>query len=178
MDRRRRQKGFAMNDIATIRGTWDGVGKRVGLVASRFNDRIVDLLIRGAVEELERMGVDRQQLLLIRVPGAHEIPLALEELASTGEFDALVALGVVIRGETAHFDYVCSTCSSGCEAVTRAHRIPVGLGVLTCETSAQAEERAGGKVGNKGAEAAQAALEMSSVVQQLRATSSSPKVSN
>ncbi|REJ82132.1 MAG: 6,7-dimethyl-8-ribityllumazine synthase [Acidobacteria bacterium] len=167
-----------MHDIATIRGSWDGVGKRIGLVASRFNDRIVQELIRGAVEELDRIGVERQQLTLVRVPGAHEIPLALEEMAATGEFDALVALGVVIRGETAHFDYVCSTCMSGCEAVVRTYRIPVGLGVLTCETSEQAVERAGGKVGNKGAEAAQAAIEMSSVVQQLRAASTAPKASN
>lgn len=157
-----------MKEITTIRGEWSGAGRRVGLVASRFNDRIVRLLLRGAVEELERCGVGRESITVVWVPGAHEIPLALDELAHSGEFDALVALGVVVRGETAHFDYVCSACCNGCSTVGHQHRIPVGLGVLTCETSSQAEERAGGKLGNKGAEAAQAALEMSSVLAQLR----------
>lgn len=160
-----------MNDIRTVKGSLAGEGRRIGIVASRFNERIVRLLVEGALDELERLGVEASQVVLVRVPGAHEIPLALEALAGSGQYNALVALGVVIRGETAHFDYVCSACCDGCDRVAHSHRLPVGLGVLTCETSSQAEERAGGKAGNKGAEAVQAALEMCSVLDQLRTQS-------
>jgi 6,7-dimethyl-8-ribityllumazine synthase len=106
---------------------------------------------------------------VVRVPGAWEIPAALFELAAPGKLDGLIALGVVIRGETPHFDFICTECSRGVAAVTERHRIPVGFGVLTCETSEQAQERAGGKAGNKGWEAAQAALEMADLFARLRA---------
>jgi len=150
-----------------LAGALDGAGKRFAIVASRFNGRIVDLLVGGAVDCLLRHGVRRQDLRLVRVPGAFEIPLALDALAGAGEVDALVALGVVIRGETPHFDYVCAEASGGIARVSERHRLPVGFGLLTCDTSRQAEERAGGKAGNKGWEAALAALEMSNLLPRL-----------
>ena len=154
-----------MSIKTTIQGRLDATGLRFGIVASRFNERIVRLLMDGAIEEIERLG--GSEITVVRVPGAHEIPPALDALAKSGTVDVLVALGVVIRGETAHFDYVCSSCQSGVDDVVRRTGMPVGLGVLTCETSEQAQERAGGKHGNKAAEAAQAAIEMASVLRQI-----------
>lgn len=159
-----------MNDIEEISGAFQGAGRRFGIVASRFNGRLVDLLVAGAVDCLRRHGVAAADLRVVRVPGAWEIPAVLEELAhGTPKPDGLVALGVVIRGETPHFDYVCSQCSRGVAAVGERHRLPVGFGVLTCDTSEQAAERAGGKAGNKGWEAALAALEMADLFARLRA---------
>ena len=151
-------------------GDISGRGRRFGLVASRFNGRVVDLLLAGAVDCLGRHGVAEADLTVVRVPGAWEIPLALQELAAAGGFDALVALGVVIRGETPHFEYVSGEASRGIARVSAEHRLPVGFGLLTCDTSAQAEERAGGKAGNKGWEAALAALEMADLVSRLRSS--------
>lgn len=145
-----------------------GAGKKFAIVASRFNERIVDRLIEGAVDCLVRHGVETADVRVVKVPGAWEIPLALEELARKGNVDGLIALGAVIRGETPHFDYVCSGCASGIAGVTERHRLPVGFGVLTCDNSAQAEERAGGKAGNKGWDAALAALEMVDLLGRLR----------
>ena len=158
--------------MKTIEGRLDAAGKSVAIVAARFNQRVVDSLVDGAVDCLRRHGVDREGLRVVRVPGAWEVPLALEELAAAGGFDALVALAVVIRGETPHFDYICSQCSRGVARVSLRHRIPIGFGVLTCETAEQAEARAGGKAGNKGWEAAQAAIEMRDLTAQLRAVAS------
>lgn len=155
-------------NVRRLEGRLQGRGQRFAIVASRFNSRIVDRLIEGAVACLERHGVERDDLLVIRVPGAWEIPLALEVLAEVGDHEGLVALGAVIRGETPHFDYVCSECSSGVSRVSSRYRLPIGFGVLTCETSQQAEERSGGKLGNKGWEAAEAALEMVDLCGQLR----------
>ena len=149
-----------------------GAGRRFGIVASRFNSRIGDLLVAGAVDCLRRHGVEAGDIHRVSVPGAWEIPQALEELAAVEEggrrLDGLVAIGVVIRGETPHFDYICSTASRGIAAVAERHRIPVGFGLLTCDTSEQAAERAGGKAGNKGWEAALAALEMADLFARLR----------
>jgi 6,7-dimethyl-8-ribityllumazine synthase len=161
-----------MSEIREIEGALDGAGKRFGIVASRFNSRVVEMLVAGAVDCLRRHGVAPGDILVVRVPGAWEIPQAAEELADPPQdrpkLDALVALGVVIRGETPHFDYICSQCSRGLGAVSKKHRIPVGFGVLTCDTSQQAEERAGGKAGNKGWEAALAAIEMADLFGRLR----------
>jgi 6,7-dimethyl-8-ribityllumazine synthase len=161
-----------MSEIQEIEGALNGAGKRFGIVASRFNSRVVELLVAGAVDCLRRHGVDPGDILVVRVPGAWEIPQAAEELADPGEgkpkLDGLIALGVVIRGETPHFDYICSQCTRGLGAVSKKHRIPVGFGVLTCDTSQQAEERAGGKAGNKGWEAALAAIEMADLFARLR----------
>lgn len=157
-----------MSEIRKIEGRLDGSGRRFAIVASRFNQRVVGGLLEGAVDCLIRHGVDPGDLTVVRVPGAWEIPLALEELAQTGHWHGLVALGAVIRGETPHFDYICSESSRGIAAVGERHRLPVGFGLLTCETTAQAEARSGGKAGNKGCEAAEAALEMASLQAELR----------
>lgn len=157
-----------MSGIREIEGSFDGGARRFGIVASRFNGRLVELLVDGAVDCFLRHGVKESALTIVRVPGAWEIPYALGELAAAGEVDALVALGVVIRGETPHFDYVCSGASSGIAEVSRVHRLPVGFGLLTCDTSEQAQERCGGKAGNKGWEAALAALEMADLGARLR----------
>jgi 6,7-dimethyl-8-ribityllumazine synthase len=149
-------------------GSLDGTGKRFGIVASRFNGRLVDLLVGGAVDCLVRHGVRREDLTLVRVPGAWEIPGALDELARAGGLDGLVALGVVIRGETPHFDYICGAAARGIAHAAREHRLAVGFGLLTCDTSEQAAERAGGKAGNKGWDAALAALEMANLYSLLR----------
>jgi 6,7-dimethyl-8-ribityllumazine synthase len=158
-----------MSEIQEISGHLSGTGKRFGIVASRFNSHVVEPLVAAAVDCLLRHGAVANDILLVRVPGAWEIPQALEELAAQGRFSALVALGAVIRGETPHFDLVCSECASGVGRVGAAHRLPIAFGVLTCETTAQAVERAGGKAGNKGFEAALAALEMSDLFARLRA---------
>lgn len=158
-----------MSEIREIQGSLSAAGRRFAIVASRFNSRIVELLVSGAVDCLRRHGAD--DITLVRVPGAWEIPQAAEELAA-GEpkYDAIVALGVVVRGETPHFDYICSSCSRGLASLSKRHHIPVGFGVLTCDTSQQAEERAGGKAGNKGWEAALAALEMADLFAQLHSS--------
>jgi 6,7-dimethyl-8-ribityllumazine synthase len=158
-----------MDQIREITGSLNGAGRRFAVVASRFNSRIGDQLVAGALECLRRHGVEPGEIRLVRVPGAWEIPQAAEEIAAAGNVDALVAVGVVIRGDTPHFDYICSACSQGLARVSERHRLPVGFGVLTCDTSEQAEERAGGKAGNKGWEAAVAALEMADLFARLRA---------
>lgn len=152
----------------TLEGHLEASGRRFAVVAARFNSRVVDLLLDGALDCLRRHGASTADITVLRVPGAWELPLALDEAARTGRFDALVALGVVIRGETPHFDFICGEASHGAARVSAAHRLPVGFGVLTCDTSAQAVERAGGKAGNKGWEAAHAALEMVDLLAQLR----------
>ena len=158
-----------MEQIREITGSLNGAGRRFAVVAARFNSRIGDQLVAGAIECLRRHGVEPGDILLVRVPGAWEIPQAAEEIAVAGKVDGLVALGVVIRGETPHFDYICSACSQGLARVGERHRLPVGFGVLTCDNSEQAQERAGGKAGNKGWEAAMAALEMADLFARLRA---------
>ena len=156
-----------MHDINIIEGDLNGHGLRVGIVAARFNEFIVESLVRGAVDALVRHGVQREAIDLVRVPGAWELPLALDRLAASGRYQALVALGAVIRGATAHFEYVAGECTRGTAQVERSHGVPVGFGVLTVDTLEQAIERAGTKAGNKGAEAAVSALEMARLMQRL-----------
>lgn len=163
-----------MKDIREIAGRLDGKGMRFGIVASRFNERIVERLLAGATDCLMRHGVRQEDVVVVRVPGAWEIPHALELLAARGGVDALVALGCVIRGETPHFDLICAEAGRGIAAAGERHRLPVGFGLLTCDTGAQAEERSGGKAGNKGREAAAAALEMASLSAELRAVGEDP----
>lgn len=141
--------------------------ERIAIIATRFNESIVDNLINGAVDALTRHGAGDAQLQIVRVPGAYELPLAAQALARSRQVDGIVALGVVIRGATPHFDYVCSECASGLNRVSLEHDLPIGFGVLTCDTIEQALERAGTKAGNKGADAAMATIEMISVLQQL-----------
>ena len=140
----------------------------IAIVASRFNEAIVERLVAGAVDALVRHGVPTALISVVRVPGAWELPLAARVLAGSGKIHALVALGCVVRGETAHFDYVAGPCCSGLAAVQQDTLVPVSNGVLTVNDWDQAEARAGGKAGNKGAEAALAALEMANLLGQLR----------
>lgn len=151
-----------------IAGHLDGAGRRFGIVASRFNGRVVDALLAGAVDALARHHVAGDDILVVRVPGAWEIPHALGELARAGDHHALIALGAVIRGETDHYDYICAEASRGIARVSEESGLPVAFGLLTCETSEQAWERAGGKAGNKGWEAAMAALEMADLTARVR----------
>lgn len=140
---------------------------RLSIVAARFNESIVDKLIHGAVDTLKRHGADDSQMQLVRVPGAFELPLAAQRLASSRQFDGIIALGAVIRGATPHFDYVCAQAASGLSRVSLDHDLPIGFGLLTCDTVEQAIERSGVKAGNKGAEAALAVIEMVSLLRQL-----------
>jgi 6,7-dimethyl-8-ribityllumazine synthase len=141
----------------------------IAIVAARFNEFIVGRLIEGAVDGLTRHGVQRSKLTLIRTPGAFEMSLAIRRAASSGQFAAVIALGAVIRGSTPHFDYVCSEVARGCAAATQETGIPVLFGVLTTDTIEQAIERAGTKAGNKGFDAALAAVEMISLSRALSA---------
>ena len=151
-----------------VEGVLEGHSLKVSLVAARFNETVVERLVEGARRALRQHGVLEDDIELVWVPGSLEIPVVVAELLERGGRDAVVALGAVIRGETPHFEYVSEAVSTGIAELSRRHRVPVGFGVLTVNSVAQAEERAGGKLGNKGFEAAQTALEMVSVVSQLR----------
>ena len=142
----------------------------VAIVIARFNNFINDSLLHGAIDALKRIGqVKDENITLVRVPGAYELPLAARRLADSKKFDAIVALGTVIRGGTAHFEYVAGEASSGLGQVAMQADIPVAFGVLTTENIEQAIERAGTKAGNKGAEAALVALEMVNLLDQIKA---------
>ena len=144
-------------------------GARFAVVASRFNDAIVRRLVDGAVEAFARHGADDDAVDVAWVPGAFELPLVAQRLAGTGQYAAVICLGAVIRGATAHFDYVASGVASGCQSAALATEVPVIFGVLTVDTLDQAWERAGTKAGNKGAEAAAAAIEMATLLETLPA---------
>ncbi len=144
-------------------GGFDGRNLRVALVAGRFNETVVRQLVEGAIDCLTRHAVAASDISVVWVPGAFEIPVTAKRIASSGEFDAIVCLGAVIRGETAHFDYVAGHASNGIGAVALETGLPITNGVLTTESVAQAADRAGGKMGNKGFEAALAALEMTNL---------------
>ncbi|MDR2050808.1 MAG: 6,7-dimethyl-8-ribityllumazine synthase [Deltaproteobacteria bacterium] len=156
-----------MRHIKTIEGQMEARGLKIALVAARFNSFVVERLLEGAVDYLLRHGAEREDLTVIRGPGAFELPLICRKLAGSGAFDGLVALGAVIRGATPHFDYVCAETVKGLAQVSLESGLPVGFGVLTTDTLEHAVERAGGKSGNKGAEAASAMLETLRVLQQL-----------
>jgi 6,7-dimethyl-8-ribityllumazine synthase len=156
-----------MQKIKTIEGEVTIRDAKFVIVASRFNDYIVESLIKGALGCLRRHGANDADLELVRVPGAFELPLAVEKVAAARRADGIVALGAVIRGATPHFDHVSSACMQGLFAASRAHGIPVGIGVLTVDTIEQAIERAGTKAGNKGEEAALAAVEMVNLLRRL-----------
>ena len=153
--------------IKTIEGDFNARGLRFGIVASRFNDFIVDRLLDAAVSTLTKHGVAPGDIEVVRVPGAFETPLAVKKMAASRRYQALIALGCVIRGATAHFDYVAGEASRGISQVSLADEIPVGFGILTVDTIEQAIERAGTKAGNKGADAALAAIQMANVLRQL-----------
>lgn len=143
-----------------IEGKLDASGQRFGLVVSRFNSFICDRLVEGALDALLRHGASREDIQIVRVPGAFEIPMTAKKMAATGRYDALICLGAVIRGATPHFDYVSAEVSKGVASVSLDAGIPVAFGVLTTDNIEQAIERAGSKAGNKGSEAAVTAIEM------------------
>jgi 6,7-dimethyl-8-ribityllumazine synthase len=140
---------------------------RFGFVAARFNDFIVEPLIRGAIDALKRHGATEKQIEIVRVPGAFDIPLIARKLALSRRFDALVTLGAVVRGQTPHFDYVAGECASGIARIALETGVPIAFGVLTTDTMEQAVDRAGGKAGNKGADAALVAVEMANLLRRL-----------
>lgn len=150
-----------------IEGKYSGDGLHIGMVASRFNELIVSKLIEGAADCLIRHGVSDDDIDLVWVPGAFEIPLAAQRLARSGEYGAVICLGAVIRGATPHFDYVASEVSKGVASVGLQTGTPTVFGVLTTETIEQAIERAGTKAGNKGWDAAMTALEMADLMRHL-----------
>ena len=153
--------------IKIFEGDFSARGLRFGIVAARFNDFIVDRLVDAAVSTLLKHGVAAGDIEVVRVPGAFETPLAIKKLATSRRFQALIALGCVIRGATPHFDYVAGEASRGIGHVSLSEEIPVGFGILTVDTIEQAIERAGTKAGNKGADAALAAIQMATVLRQL-----------
>ncbi len=153
--------------IKTIEGALTVQNARFCLVVARFNSFIVESLLEGAIDTLKRHGASESDLTIVRVPGAFELPLALEKIASKGGYDAIIALGAVIRGGTPHFEFVASECVKGMAQVNLKHGIPVAFGVLTVDSIEQAIERAGTKAGNKGVEAAISAIEMVNLLRQL-----------
>lgn len=140
---------------------------RVILVAARFNEFIVESLVKGSVDCLKRHGASEGNIEIVHVPGAYEMPLAVERIAASRRADGIVALGAVIRGGTPHFDYVAGECVKGLSAASQKHGVPVGFGVLTVDTIEQAIERAGTKAGNKGEEATLAVIEMINLLRRL-----------
>jgi len=151
----------------------NAAGFRFALVVSRFNSFITDRLLSGALEALEAAGADEENIEVVRVPGSFEIPLAAKILAAAGRADAVIAVGCVLRGETAHFDYVAGEVARGVQLAQLDTGVPVIFCVLTCDTLEQAIDRAGLKAGNKGYEAGLAAAEMANLSKQLRATEAS-----
>jgi 6,7-dimethyl-8-ribityllumazine synthase len=150
-----------------IAGTPNGKGRRIAVIASRFNEPITAKLVEGALDALTRHGTARESIDVVWVPGAWELPAAAVHLLEQGEYDALVALGAVIRGETPHFDYVAGEASRGLARASTDYGRPIGFGLLTCDDMQQAESRAGGSHGNKGWDAALAALEMADLFERI-----------
>lgn len=151
----------------TFEAKCNAQGLRIAVVAARFNAHVVERLLNGAVEALAGMAADADSVRIIRVPGAFEIPITVKHAAGSGRFDAVIALGAVIRGETPHFDFVAGECARGLMQVMLDSGVPVGFGVLTCDTLEQAAARAGGAAGNKGTDAARAAVEMANLLRQM-----------
>lgn len=151
----------------TIEGHLDAKGLKVALVAARWNGAVTDKLLDGALDCLERHGADAADLTVIKVPGSWELPLAAAKVATSGAYGAVVALGALVRGETPHFDVLAAEAAKGLAQAGVASGVPVIFGVLTCDTLEQALDRAGGKGGNKGWDAAEAAIEMASLYRRL-----------
>jgi 6,7-dimethyl-8-ribityllumazine synthase len=155
--------------MAEFSGSPSGQGRRFAVIASRFNETVTQKLVDGALDALVRHGAAADDVDLVWVPGAWELPAAARRLLATERYDALVAVGAVIRGDTPHFDYVAGEASRGLSDASAAFETPIGFGVLTCDDMAQAEARAGGEHGNKGWDAALAALEMADLFDRLDA---------
>jgi 6,7-dimethyl-8-ribityllumazine synthase len=157
-----------MGAAKVVEGTLAGTGLKVGIVASRFNELVVDRLIQGALDGLRRCAIEEGDVTVIRAPGAFEIPQVARAAVATGAFDAVICLGAVIRGGTPHFEYVCSSVTSGVAQLAKDAEIPVIFGVLTTDNVEQALDRAGVKAGNKGTDAAMAAVEMATLMAKVR----------
>jgi len=157
-----------MQNVKSIEGDLVARGARFGIVLGRFNGFIGERLLDGALDTLARHGVEAAQVEVVRVPGAFEIPLALKAMAAGKKFDALIALGAVIRGATPHFDFVAGECAKGLAQVMMQYDLPVAFGVLTVDSIEQAIERAGTKAGNKGVDAALSVIEMVNLLKKLR----------
>ncbi len=153
--------------INIIEGERSAPDARFAIVAGRFNRFIVDHLVNGALDTLRRAGIPEEKITIVHTPGAFEIPLAVQRLAASGQYQAIIALGAVIRGGTPHFEYVAGTCTRGLADMGLKYDLPVAFGVLTVNSIEQAIERAGTKAGNKGAEAAETAIEMVSLLGKL-----------
>jgi 6,7-dimethyl-8-ribityllumazine synthase len=163
-------EGFRPNEI---HGALDAAGMRFGIVVSRFNSFITERLLAGALEALARGGASSEQSDIARVPGSFEIPLAAKTMALGGSYDAIIAIGCVLRGETAHFDYIATEVARGIQLAQMDTGVPIIFCVLTCDTLEQAIDRAGLKSGNKGYDAGLAALEMAQLSRRLRGSASS-----
>ncbi|HWI46059.1 MAG TPA: 6,7-dimethyl-8-ribityllumazine synthase [Rubrobacter sp.] len=161
-----------MEGVNHIEGNLSAEGRSFGIVASRFNDFVVKALLEGAIEAIRRHGGVAEAVDVVWVPGSYEIPVVARELALSGRYDALICLGAVIRGATAHFDYVAGGAAGGISNVALETGVPVIFGVITTESIEQAIERAGTKMGNKGFEAAVSAMEMADLMAKLRARAS------
>jgi 6,7-dimethyl-8-ribityllumazine synthase len=157
----------AIDQPKIIEGELTARDLRFAIVATRFNEFVVEPLLRGALDALKRHGAAEKQIEIIRVPGAFDMPVVVRKLAMSRRYEALIAIGAVIRGQTPHFDYVAGECASGLARIALESGIPVGFGVLTTDTMEQAVDRAGGKAGNKGADAALASLEMANLLRRL-----------
>ncbi len=153
--------------MKVIEGNFTASPAKFCLLATRFNGLVVDSLVAGALDALLRHGIPETQITLVKVPGAFELPLAVKKILASNQYQAVIALGAVIRGDTPHFDYVAGECVKGIGQLGLAYDTPVAFGVLTTDTVEQAMDRAGLKAGNKGAEAAMAALEMVNLLKQL-----------
>ena len=156
-----------MNQIKTIEGQLNASGLKFAIVATRFNDFIVDRLVSGAVDYLVRHGASPEDMTIVRIPGAFEMPVVCKKMAASGKYDGIIALGAVIRGGTPHFEFVASEATKGLAMVSLESGLPVGFGLLTTDNIEHAIERAGTKAGNKGVEAAAAVLETVRVLNQL-----------
>ena len=153
--------------MKTIEGTFTGVAGKFTIVVGRWNSFVVESLLEGSLDALRRHGVSEDDITIIRAPGAFEIPLVCQKAAAGGQYDAIIALGAVIRGGTPHFEYVAGECTKGLAQVSMQYSVPVSFGVLTVDSIEQAIERAGTKAGNKGEEAAMSAIEMVNLLKQM-----------
>jgi 6,7-dimethyl-8-ribityllumazine synthase len=158
---------MSMDNIRTVEGDLQCRELRFAILAARFNDFIVEQLVRGAVDTLKRHGAADKQIEIVRAPGAFDLPLVARKLAQSKKYDAIVALGAVIKGATAHFDYVAGECAGGLARVAQETGVPIAFGVLTTDTIEQAIERAGTKAGNKGADAAMTAVELANLLRRI-----------
>jgi len=151
-------------DVTELEGELDASGREFGIVVSRFNDLITGKLLDGALDTLTRHGASEDDIDVARVPGSWEIPLTVQRMAESGGYDAVIALGAVIRGETPHFEYVSNEATKGVAKATLDTDVPISFGILTTDTTEQAIDRAGVKQGNKGSEAAESAIEMADLL--------------